>query len=245
MDLDEVLRVVAGRVPYLSASTAIDGRDWIGSDALLADPARLGAVIRAAGPGFGTDDDAVAASLFTEAYAFRLAGTALAAYALGLPVPDLAPDRIAIRIDQPRPSAVAYLGSDVRRLVAEGLAHALIDTHLRPFVASVHVQFVVGERNLWANVAAACAVAFRATESSGVERKRVRERAGKFFDACGPAFAGIGAFTTVEHDGRIGWYWDRMSCCLWFRTTDSSFCDNCSLLDPSELRARRIVELRG
>jgi ferric iron reductase protein FhuF len=244
--LDEVLRTVAERVPYLAASTVIEGDDWIGCDTLVTDPAALTKVVRASARGFGTDDEVVAASLFTESYAFRVAGTALVAFALDLPVPDLAPTSVAVRIDKPRPSAVAYLDPLGRGLDADALAGALIAVHLGPFVAVMHEAFRVGERNLWGNVAAACAVAFRAVHASAVGsdgRERIRARAEAFFDACAPDFDGLGAFTAVQHAGRQGWYWDRASCCLWFRTTGSELCDNCSLIDPSELYERRVAEL--
>ncbi len=245
MTLDEVLRTVAERVPYLAASTAIEGDDWVRCDAVVDEPARLAEVVRGTAAGFGTDDVAVAASLFAEAYAFRVAAVPLAAFALDLPVPDVAPASVAVRIDKPRPPAVAYLSNTVLALDAKGMVEALVDAHLRPFVTSVHEQFAIGERNLWGNVAAACAVAFRAVESSGVDRAPVRDRASVFFEAGAEVFRGLGAFTAVANDGREGWYWDRTSCCLWFRTAGSELCDNCSLLDPSELHARRIVELRG
>jgi iron complex transport system ATP-binding protein len=243
MTVDDVLRAVAERVPYLVASTSADGPGWIGCDVLLGDPGRLGAVVRGTAAGFGTDDDDVAASLFTEAYAFRVAAVVLAAYALGLPVPDVAPVSVAVRIDKPRPSAAAYLSPKTSEPDAHALAAALIGAHLRPFVDSVHGQFRVGERNLWGNVAAACAVAFRAVESSGAERAVVRDRATGFFAACEPSFDGLGNFSVVEREGREGWYWDRTSCCLWFRTTGSQLCDNCSLIDRTELHERRVHEL--
>jgi iron complex transport system ATP-binding protein len=245
MTIGDVLAAVASRVPYLRASTTFDGLDWIGCDVLVAQPRALVDVVRGTKAGFGTDDDMVAASLFTEAYAFRVAGSVLAAYALDLPVPDVAPDAMAVRIDQPRPSAVAYLNPKTSEPDALALASVLIGGHLGPFVDSVHGQFRVGERNLWGNVAAACAVAFRAVESSGADRVAVRDRATAFFAACGPSFDGLGDFTVVEHEGREGWYWDRTSCCLWFRTTGSRLCDNCSLIDRAELHERRAQELGG
>jgi len=237
--IDDVLRIVAARVAYLAASTSVEGPDWVGCDVLVGDPVRLGAVVRGTAAGFGTDDEAVAASLFTEAYAFRVAAVALAAYALGLPVPDIAPASVAVRIDKPRPSAAAYLNPDTCEPDAHALAAALIGAHLRPFVDSVHRQFRVGERNLWGNVAAACAVVFRAIESSGVDRAVVRRRATVFFAACAPSFDGLGNFSVVEHAGGEGWYWNRTSCCLWFRTTDGQLCDNCSLIEPAALHERR------
>jgi hypothetical protein len=120
---------------------------------------------------------------------------------------------------------------------------ALIERHLGPFVATVHDTFRVGERLLRGNVAASCAAAFRAVESSDADRARVRERADAFVAAAQPWFTGLGGFSIVEHAGRDGWYWDRTSCCLWFRTTNGGLCDNCSLVDPSELHEQRLREL--
>lgn len=234
MTPQEVFAVVAGRVPYLAASTTADGPDWVRADEIVAGVATFVPNTMA---GFGTDDEAVAASLFTEAYAFRVAGTALAAFALDLPVPDLAPDRVALTLDQPRPAAVAYLDPHVQPRTAAELADALVEAHLQPFVAAVHREFKVGERLLWGNVAAACAVAFRAVESSGADRQRVRDRANDFMTACHTWFDGLGNFTTetaettenTELTGHQGWFWDRTSCCLWYRTADGRLCDNCSL----------------
>lgn len=243
MTLDEVLTAVADHVPYLRASTAVAGDDWLSCAALVSDSNALTRVVGNTKVGFGTDDDAVAASLFTQAYAFRLAGVALAAYALGLPVPAVAPSVTAVRLDKPRPSAVAYLDPQVRSFDAADLAAALVEEHFVPFVAHVHGAFLVGERLLWGNVASSCAAAFRAVESSGADRGIVRARADAFMSAGRRWFAGLGAFTVVEHAGRDGWYWDRGSCCLWFRTTNGDLCDNCSLIDAAELRERRVREL--
>ena len=222
---DEVFRAVAERVPFLSVSAVGEGDDWIRGDELIADPAP---VVRDTMPGFETDDEAVAASLFTESYAFRVAGVALAAYALDLPVPDLAPEAVAVKIDKPRPTAVAYLTTDVHRTDAHQLANDLVGAHFQPLVAAVHNTFAVGERLLWGNVAAACAVAFRAVESSGVDSDRVREHATEFMDACFEWFVDAGNFTD-ELAGHQGWFWDRTSCCLWFRTKNGQYCDNCSV----------------
>ena len=118
-----------------------------------------------------------------------------------------------------------------------------------PFVGAVHAEFRVGERLLWGNVAAACAVAFRAVESSPMTPAAGRQRdpsaADKFFAACTQWFDGLGYFTIVEAAGRSGWYWNRTSCCLWFRTASGDVCDNCSLVDPTALYERRVDELRA
>jgi cobalamin transport system ATP-binding protein len=224
---DEVFRIVAERVPYLSVSDAGDD-DWVRGDALIADPA---GIVRGTKAGFETDDDDVAASLFTEAYAFRVAGVALAAYAFGLPVPDVAPAVTAVRIDKPRPTAVAYLEPELRATTANQLAFDLVGAHFEPFVAAIHNAFTIGERLLWGNVAAACAVVFRALGDSD----HLRDNAEEFMQAARPWFADVGSFTT-KLAGHQGWYWDRTSCCLWFRTAQANgqYCDNCSLRTRSE-----------
>jgi len=221
MTRDEVFRTVARRVPYLLVSDVGDGDDWVSCAALVADPAM---VIRHTKAEFETDDDTVAASLFAEAYAFRVAGVALAAYALDLPVPDVSPEAVAVTVDKPRPAAVAYLTAELRSTTADQLAVDLVGAHFAPFVAAVRDTFAVGERLLWGNVAAACAVAFLAVEPGGAERARATE----FMDACAPWFGDVGTFTD-ELAGRQGWFWDRTSCCLWFRTASGQLCDNCSL----------------
>ena len=240
------------RVPYLGARPAPatnNGHDWIGCDALVANRETLATIVRNTRAGFETDDDAIAASLFAEAYAFRVAGDSLAAFALGLPIPNSAPEATAVRLDQPRTSAVAYLDPGVHPADAPTLAAELIGAHLQPFVAAVHAVFRVGERLLWGNVAAACAVAFRGVESSptttAAERTSIRARADDFFGAGSQWFDGLGYFTTVEGSGRTGWYWNRTSCCLWFRTASGEMCDNCSLVDPTALYKRRVDELRA
>ncbi|HEY7134201.1 MAG TPA: IucA/IucC family C-terminal-domain containing protein [Acidimicrobiia bacterium] len=241
----DVAAEVSRCVSYLRASTAITGDDWVRCDAIVDDRDVLTRVVEGTRQGFGTDDVAVAASLFVQAYAFRVAGVALAAYGLGLAVPDVAPAATAVRLDKPRPSAVAYLRPGVSDVDAVALVAALVDGHLRPFVDAVHGAFRVGERLLWGNVASSCATAFRALESSDAvaDPGDVRARAAAFVDAAGDVFAGLGRFTTVTVDDREGWYWDRTSCCLWYQTSGGSLCDNCSLLERDELHRRRVAEL--
>jgi ferric iron reductase protein FhuF len=241
--LAEVLAAVTARVSYLRGLTTTgDGDHWQRCDELVADRPTLERVVAGTKAGFGTDDAAVAASLFVQSYAFRVAGTALGAYALGLAVPRVAPAVTAVRLDKPRPTAVAYLDPEVEDIDAPDLAHALVDGHFSPFVAAVHAAYTVGERLLWGNVASSCAAVFRALESSGADVVAVRARAEQFMDAA-PVFAGLGRFTIVRAGDHEGWFWDRSSCCLWFRTASGQLCDNCSLVDADELQARREREL--
>ena len=243
MTVADTLTAVASVVPYLRASTTTDGDDWYSCASLANDASVLTDVIARAMPGFGTTDPAVAASLFAQAYAFRVAGVALAAYVLGLPVPDVAPETTAVRIDKPRPSQVAHLAPDTQTMDASELSARLVAGHLQPFVAAVHAQYRVGERLLHGNVASSCAVAFRAVEGASPDRQdEIRARAETFMRVT-TSFDGLGAFSTLRAGEREGWYWDRTSCCLWFRTPAEHYCDNCSLIPEHELVERRGREL--
>jgi len=245
MTLDEVLAKVARVVPYLRASTECTGDDWMSCETLVRDRGALDAVVRAAMSGLRTEDESVAASLFAQAYAFRVAGVALAAYALELPVPDVTPQQTSVRLDKPRPSAIAHLSARVHRGDADALARELIDTHFAPFVEAVHDRFTVGRRLLWGNVAASCATAFRAVEGASDEKRAIRDRAGAFIDAASPWFDGLGAFTTVRVGEHEGWFWDRTNCCLWYQTASGQLCDNCSLMPEVERHEARVRELSG
>jgi len=243
MTVADTLAAVAAVVPYLRASTTTEGDDWYSCEELVTDAGVLSDVITRAMPGFGTTDPAVAASLFTQAYAFRVAGVALAAYVLDLPVPSAAPEATAVRIDKPRPSQVAHLAPEAQTMGAAELSEHLVAGHLEPFVAAVYGQYVVGQRLLRGNVASSCAVAFRAVEGASADhRDEIRARA-EAFVASTPSFDGLGSFTIVNAADREGWFWDRTSCCLWFRTPAEHYCDNCSLVPAEELLAQRLGEL--
>ncbi|HLM18565.1 MAG TPA: IucA/IucC family C-terminal-domain containing protein [Acidimicrobiia bacterium] len=252
MTLDEVLAEINGRVSYLRAVTSVATDEWSSAGGawwscakLIDDRAVLSAVIERTKDGFGTDDVGVAASLFTQAYAFRVTSISLAAHALGLPVPAIVPDQTAVRLDKPRPSAVALLDAPLGRPDASLLAAGVIGAHLAPFVAAVHDAFRVGERLLWGNVAASCAVVYRAVEGEAGdpnEAAAVRARAAAFV-AAEPRFAGLGEFSTLDRGDAHSWHWDRTNCCLWYQTASGSYCDNCSLRDADEVREERLRAL--
>ena len=243
-DLAAVLARVEGTVSYLrAATTAPADEGWIGCADLLADGELLTRLVTDTGAGRHAPDAQVAASLFAQGYAFRVPSVALAAYALGLPVPSTRPEHTAIRIARHRPAALAILDDEL--LPPDdpaAVVEQLIDGHLAPFTQAVHEVVTIGERLLWGNVATSCAVAFRAVEGETHEPD-VRRRAEAFFAAAGPRLAGLGGFHTLDHAGRQGWYWDRTNCCLWYRTADGRYCDDCSLEPPAERDARRRREL--
>ena len=134
---------------------------------LVADPDRLRREIDATAAGRGTADPQVAASLYAQAYAFRVPSIAVAAYALGLPVPSTAPAVTAVRIARHRPAELAILDPTCRPMGAAEVARMVVDEHLAPFVAAVRATTRIGERLLWGNVAASIAAIFRAVQGVG------------------------------------------------------------------------------
>lgn len=238
-DRETVLAAVRARVSYLRAATdAPADEGWISCADLCAGDPRLYEVIDATGEGRGTHDRQVAASLFTQAYAFRVGGVALAAYALGLPTPSVAPEQTAIQLARHRPSAIAHLDAELHTAGPETLARDLLEGHLAPFIAAVRKEITVGERLLWGNVATSCAVAFRAVEGeSGAEAPAIRAAADAFFAAATEWLDGLGGFITLSGAQRDGWFWERTNCCLWYQASGGQMCDDCSLLDPAERRA--------
>ena len=214
--------MVAERVPYLQASTTSDGADWIGCDAVARRSGRgSAAVVR------GTARDSAPT---TTPSPRRCSPRRTRSASPGTRSPRT---RSVSRSPTSRPSRcrahrqAATVGGGVPRTpttsepdahCAGGGAHRRAPRSVRRFGA----RAVPGRRTQpWGNVAAAS----RGHVPCGrVERRRppiARARPGDgFFAAAEPTFDGLGNFTVVEHDGREGWYWDRTSCCLWFRTPD-------------------------
>ncbi len=247
--LADTYAAVAARVSYIRAGTVpLDEDDWISCADLRDDPHLLGDLIRTTGVGRGTDDQAVAASLFLQGYAFRVPSVALAAFALGLPSPNVSAELTAFRVTRHRPAEVAYLSPSV----SDDLVDAWHD-HLAGLIAIIRTIVKVGERLLWGNAAASAAVAFRAVDGAlqGVDEKaRVRAQAAEFF-AASPHLAGLGAFEIVTVGNQSGWFWTRTSCCLWYQVAPSEaagtppMCDDCSLISKDDLHAARVRQLEG
>ncbi|MGH8994787.1 MAG: (2Fe-2S)-binding protein [Acidimicrobiales bacterium] len=249
-DLETVLGAVASRVGYLRAETSVQGPEWVGCDELIGDPTVMDTALEASLAALGTDDMAVAASIFAQSYAFRVAAAPLGAYALGLPIPPAAPAAVAVRLTGGRASGAGFRSACLRRSGdTAGLADELVVGHLTGFVDAVRRRVRVGTRLLWGNAAASCAAVFRALEGAAcergeaAERQAIRRRADAFF-ACAPQLGRAGLFESVAAEGTEGWYWTRRSCCLWFQISGGRTCEGCSLTTADDRAAHRLAELR-
>jgi hypothetical protein len=269
--LTAALARVAALVPYLTARVNPpelvppppppnrrlpgDG-EFLPCQALIDDPAWLGRIIRSTGPAIGTDDPAVAASIYVQGYSYRVLTLTLASLFASGVVPDASAPRLAIGLSSGWPSHVAF--SDPRVMIIDADVAALpagsdtitdafrfvvdtaIDSHLGPLVRAVRTGIGVplGARLLWGNVAASAATAFRTMQ--GCLGPFVELLADSFFSLAPPALRGLGSFLVVESGSRRGWFWERTNCCLVDRLPGAPRCADCSLTPaPDRRRAYR------
>ena len=247
--VEDVLAHVASRVDHLRASIGdppVDEDGWLDCDRIgVADLAGVvddavdgGGSTRGGSTGGGSTrggstrggDRQVAASLLVQSYAHRVLAVSLAAFALGLPWPSPTAEGTSVRVVGGRARALRFRTGTLGDADDVGsLVDAAFRAHLVPFVSTVLTVQRLGERLVWANVAASCAAAFRAIE--GVARDRgdaaeealVRRRATDLV-AQVPWLAGTGWFDTGRE-----WRWQRTACCLWYRTSGGRTCEGCSL----------------
>ncbi|MHB8330056.1 MAG: IucA/IucC family C-terminal-domain containing protein [Acidimicrobiales bacterium] len=275
--LTGALARVAECVSYLRATIdpdamAVAGHspangEWMACAELLEDPAWLGEVIRVTGAGLGTQDPAVATSLFVQGYAYRVLTLSVACLTTTGLLPDASAPRLAIGITRNRPSSVAYLQPSVRVLGAPGapgfhsaqdvlgdeaagdlalglLVEQAIDNHLRLLVAAARRAIShVGERLLWGNVAASAATAFRTMD--GCLGDWVQPLGERFFTLAPGELQGLGAFVVMHHQERRGWFWERTNCCLYDRLPGDIRCADCSRTPMLERRAAYLETLRA
>lgn len=246
--LRDVIDATGGLVSYLRAEIGVPGDgEWLACRDLIDDHNLLSATIETTGRGRGTDDPAVAASLFAQAYAFRVASVAVAGWILTGTVPDPAAANLAVGLARHRPSSVAFLGDTVYCQRPEGddeetlaiLWDRLATRHLVPFFDAVRAVTPVGERLLWGNALGSVTRVLRAVEgaSSPDRRPLVRADGERLVEAAPAVCRNLGRFVTIAEAGRDGWFWERTNCCLWYRASGGGTCDDCSLTPVAKRHA--------
>jgi iron complex transport system ATP-binding protein len=260
MALTEALASVTTLVPHLTALVSAEaqtlpgaratpgagvvGGQWMIGQDLIDDPQWLGEVIRSTGPGIGTVDPVVAASLFVQGYSYRVLALTVACFVTSGVVPDTSAPRVAVALSGPWPSRVTFLAPAV--LIADDadadrttralrfIHETAIDHHLAPLIDAVRsgLGARIGVRMLWGNVAASAATAFRTMQ--GYSGNAVELMGERFFDLAKPPLQGQGSFRVVESWGRRGWFWERTNCCLIDRLPGGIRCADCSLTPPAQ-----------
>jgi len=280
--VDIELRAIEAVVPYLRATVLDDPRTgdddvaWHDCDALLRDPLALRPLVDATAAGRGSDQAQVLASLFAQSYAFRVASVAVAGWVLGRPVVSPAPEHTAIAVTRSRPgrlglriadaadptepadpaTPVLLTGSD--ELVLPVLVDRLVVRHLGGVIGALRATTTIGARLLWGDVVASIVAVMRAVEGEVAPDRKpiVRARGEELLRAADAAVEGgladLGAFVVLHAHDDEGWFWERTSCCLWYRSTEaeraaertgSPYCGDCSLVATDDRRAAFVAGL--
>jgi len=226
---------------------------WLSCQELIADANWLGQAIESTGRAIGTDEPMVAASIFIQGYAYRVATLAVACLMVGGVVPGSSPETMAVGLGRGRVSKVAYLEPTVFDLFdgdppADALKEPatadqalrlvleqVVEKHLRALIATTREQIRIGERLLWGNVAASVSTAFRTME--GCLGRWVVPLGLRFFELAPTDLQGLGSFLLIESEDKTGWFWERTNCCLFYQIPGHAKCSDCSLMPADERRS--------
>jgi ferric iron reductase protein FhuF len=235
-----VLAEVRSRVGYLRASIGEPPRDesgWHDCETLTATDLDA-AVHEGLRPSGDTHGDAgaapqrsVVASLLIQSYAHRVTAVSLAAYAIGLCWPSPRASNTSVRLADGRAKGLRFRSAELGAPDdAAALVAAALDAHLVPVAAELRASQPLGQRLVWANVAASFAAAFRAVDAAARDRRDAVEQAGvrrraERLVASAPLLSSAGWFEPDSDE----WGWQRAACCLWYRTSGGRTCEGCSL----------------
>jgi iron complex transport system ATP-binding protein len=230
----ELMAPVTDLVPHLRWRVGPAQAGELPGSALIDDPDNLAAQVAATAEGRGSTDPQVLGSLWWQAYAYRVAGTTLAAWLLSGAAPDPAASAgTAVGLARSRPALVVY-GADVEAVThVSALGQRLFGEHLDPLAVSLRRRHQLGEALLWGNVAAGVASALGAVGSAassapGGAYPQLYERIEELTATLPHGLATLGSWiSTGGHPA-----FRRRSCCLWWKTTASggAYCEDCSLL---------------
>ena len=245
-DLDAVTAVVS----YLTVALDPVGDEWLSAERLVGEPEFLLAHVRATGAGRGAPDDAVAASLFVQGYAFRLGAATLAPLVVTGRGTVVAPAQAMIRITRNRPGAIALLSPVERAVELELVLHPLLE-HVGAMVTTLRSVVRVGERMLWGNVLSSFVTVLRAIEgetSDVRERHRIRMFADNMAARVSAVHGPLGTFFVVSSGSVDTWQYQRTSCCLWYQSSECvkagiAYCGDCSLLDINQRKTDLLAGL--
>lgn len=220
------LDALAALVPFLRARRgATEPGDLLAAD-LIGDPDRFAAEIAASAEGRGSDDPQVLASLWWQGYAYRTAGTTLAAWVVGGSAPDPAAAAGAgVGVARSRPSTM-LVGPDAPELDDLGaIVERLFEHHLDPLAESLRARHPIGRRLVWGNTAASVASCLGAVACAEGAPSELGTRIDAATAALPHDVPALGTWLDPHRSYR------RTTCCLWWKTTASAgaLCEDCSL----------------
>jgi len=243
----------------------------LGAAGALDDSPGLFRMVQAFGRTAGTDDLAVATSLFCQAWAASVTRPAIAGLVRSRRVADLSAANTVLTFDgegrpggaSPTTPRYAALSTD-REAAADPEADIvndddalfawarsrLFDGHLATLVDALAGIAPVGRRLLWGNVAAATAAAFAALSAAELPSARraalMLSDVRHLLDEPGSPTEGLAEVFPVDHDGGVRLFVRRQTCCLRYRLPDAPVtCLSCRLVPESERRRRIALRLAG
>jgi hypothetical protein len=221
--VEEALTALTERVSFLRWRVGEPAVDELVGAELAADPDALAAAVAASRPAWDVDDPMVLASLWWQAYAYRVAGTSLACWLLT----GVGPVPLAAGIGRHRPSSIVCAPGDVGETSLETLVDRLFAGHLDPVAASLRDRHCIGEQLLWGNAAAGVASALLALAGADGTSPEVRQKAPAITDALPHDMPALGTWRNGEYR--------RTTCCLWFKTpvAKGGYCNDCSFVTRS------------
>lgn len=218
---------LAALVPFLRSRQDDPQPGDVAASELIADPDLLAEVIAATASGRGSGDPQVLASLWWQAYAYRTAGTALAAWVVAGAGPDVAAATGGgVGTARARPASLV-VGSGAAELVdLQAIVRGAFAGHLDPLAESLRARHQIGARLLWGNAAAAVASCLGAVLAADGAPGGLTERADRVAPALPHGIVDLG--TWIEEPHRT---YRRTTCCLWWKTTAAGggLCEDCSL----------------
>lgn len=205
-------------VSFLRWRIGEPGEDEPAGAELSSDPDHLAAVVAQSKPAWNIDDPVVLASLWWQAYAYRVAGTSLACWLLT----GAGPDPVAVGIGRHRPSSIVC-GPDGERDL-DALLDRLFARHLDGVAHALRARHRIGEQLLWGNAAAGVASALLAVAGATAAPAGLRARAPEITAALPHDMGALGSWRDGEYA--------RTTCCLWFKTpsANGAYCADCSFV---------------
>jgi Ferric iron reductase FhuF-like transporter/FhuF 2Fe-2S C-terminal domain len=235
---------------------------------LVQDTPGLYRAVRAFGRASGTDETAVATSLFVQAWAVTITRATIACLVGARRVPDMASSNTILLLDaNSKPTAVTLVAPRYAAVAGDADAEAdqraeilpdddtlfdwtrarMFDGHLGPLVEALHDLAPVGRRLLWGNVAAATAGGFAALSalpSRPFDPEHLLPEAARLLDAPGSPTEGLAELFAVPDEAGTRLFVRRQTCCLRYRLPDAPpTCLSCRLLPESERRRRIAIRL--
>jgi hypothetical protein len=231
--IDETLGPLTALVGHLRWRAGTPAEDDLVAVDLATDPDRLAHLVATSAEGRGSNDPQVLSSLWWQAYSYRVAGMALAAWALTGGAPDPVAPGTGVGLARSRPSSLLVDPSATIVVDLDTLVGRLFAGHLERVADALRARHALGIQLVWGDTAAGIASALGAV-GTAEGAPPLRERVDQVTAALPHRIGELGVWATG------GWGFRRRTCCLWWKTTVSNgaLCEDCSLRTEPEEAAR-------